>query len=119
MKAQPAAQHRLLDLQATDTAIAQLDHRRANLPETATARGLQAERARAAERVIAADTVASDADLELAKAEQDLVPVRERLARNETRVADGTVGAPKALQSMLEEITHLNRRIDELEDGQL
>ena len=119
MKAQPAAQHRLLDLQATDTAIAQLDHRRATLPETATARALQADRAKAAERVIAADTVASDADLELAKAEQDLVPVRERLARNETRVADGTVGAPKALQSMLEEITHLKRRIDELEDGQL
>ena len=88
MKAQPAAQHRLLDLQATDTAIAQLDHRRATLPETATARALQADRAKAAERVIAADTVASDADLELAKAEQDLVPVRERLARNEARVAD-------------------------------
>lgn len=119
MKADPGAQGRLLDLQATDTAMAQLDHRRTTLPETATARSLQADRARAAERVIAADTVLSDADLELKKAEQDLVPVRERLARNETRVADGSVGDPKALQGLLEEIQHLKRRIDELEDSQL
>ena len=119
MKADATAQGRLLDLQATDTAMAQLDHRRATLPETATARGLQADRARAAERLIAADTVLSDAELELKKAEQDLVPVRERLARNETRVADGSVGDPKALQGMLEEIEHLKRRIDELEDNQL
>lgn len=119
MKADPGAQGRLLDLQATDTALAQLDHRRTTLPETATARSLQADRAKAAERVIAADTVVSDADLELKKAEQDLVPVRERLARNETRVSDGSVGDPKALQGMLEEIQHLKRRIDELEDSQL
>lgn len=119
MKADVSAQDRLLDLQATDTAIAQLDHRRTTLPETASAKALQADRSRAAERLIAADTVLSDAELELKKAEQDLVPVRERLTRNETRVADGSVGDPKALQGLLDEIEHLKRRIDELEDAQL
>ena len=61
MKAQPAAQHRLLDLQATDTAIAQLDHRRATLPETATARALQADRAKAATTAKAAPKTAAAA----------------------------------------------------------
>ena len=119
MKAAAEAQRRLLDLQASDTAIAQLDHRRNTLPETAQARGLQAERARAAEHVIAAETVVSDLELEQAKAESDLVPVRERLARNEKRVNDGSVGDPKALQGLIEEIDHLGHRISDLEDLQL
>ena len=119
MKAAAEAQRRLLDLQASDTAIAQLDHRRATLPETERARALQADRARAAEGVIAAETVVSDLQAELDKAESDLGPVRERLARNEKRVADGSIGDPKALQGLLEEIEHLKRRIGELEDVQL
>lgn len=119
MKAAPSAQRILLDLQAVDTSIAQLDHRRANLPETATARTLQAERGRAAERVVAAETVASDLEAEQAKAEADLVPVRERLARNRARVDDGSVGDPKALQGLVDEIAHLSTRITTLEDAEL
>ncbi|MDO5534465.1 MAG: C4-type zinc ribbon domain-containing protein [Propionibacteriaceae bacterium] len=119
MKAAVEAQRRLLDLQASDTAIAQLDHRRATLPETAQARALQADRARAAERCIAADTAVSDLNGDLAKAEADLVPVRERLARNEKRIADGSVSDPKALQGLLDEVKHLHQRISDLEDAQL
>ncbi len=119
MKAAAEAQRRLLDLQASDTAIAQLDHRRTTLPETARARALQADRARAAEQVIAAETVVSDLEGEQAKAESDLGPVRDRLARDEQRVADGSVTDAKALQGLLDEIEHLKRRISELEDVQL
>lgn len=119
MKAAADAQRRLLDLQASDIAMAQLDHRRATLPETDQARGLQGERARSAEHVIAADTVVSDLEGDLSKAESDLVPVRERLARNERRVNDGSVTDPKALQGLIEEIAHLGRRISDLEDAQL
>lgn len=81
MKAAAEAQHRLLTLQAVDTAIAQLDHRRNTLEETTQARTLQAERAHAAERVIEVETRVFDLDAELAKAEADLVPVRERRVR--------------------------------------
>lgn len=119
MKAAANVQRRLLDLQACATAIAQLDHRRSTLPETDEARALQAERARAAEHVIAAETTVSDLEGEQAKAEADLVPVRERLARNQQRVNDGSVSDPKSLQGLLDEIEHLGRRIDELEDTQL
>lgn len=119
MKAAAPAQRILLDLQAVDTAINQLDHRRNTLPETATARALQAERGRATERVVEAETVASDLANEQAKAEADLVPVRERLARNRTRVDDGSVGDPKALQGLVDEIAHLTTRITTLEDAEL
>lgn len=119
MKAAPEAQRRLLDLQAVDTAIAQLDHRRATLRETVQARELQAERGRAAEHVIAAETVVADLEAEQDRAEGDLTPVRERLARNRKRVDDGSVGDPKSLQGLLSEIDHLVRRIAELEDQQL
>lgn len=119
MKAAVEAQRRLLDLQALDNAIAQLDHRRAHLPETVRAKELQAERAKAAEKVIAAETIVSDLELEQDKAERDLVPVRERLTRNQTRITDGSVADPKALQGLIEEVAHLGHRIGELEDLQL
>ena len=61
----------------------------------------------------------SDLDLEQAKAESDLEPVRERLARNEKRIADGTVADPKALSGLVEEVEHLKRRIGTLEDAEL
>lgn len=119
MKAAAQAQRTLLDLQGLDTAIAQLDHQRATLPETVRARALQAERARAAEAVIAAETIVSDLELEQAKAESDLVPVRERRARNRTRIDDGSVSDPKSLRALVEETEHLGRRIGELEDAEL
>jgi predicted nucleic acid-binding Zn-ribbon protein len=53
------------------------------------------------------------------RAESDLEPVRERLNRNQRRIADGTVPDPKALSSMVEEVAHLQRRINDLEDAEL
>lgn len=119
MKAAPEHQRRLLDLQSVDTALAQLEHRRRTLPETAEATRLQGVRARASEGVVRAGTLVADLELELAKAESDLVPVRERLARNRQRTDSGAVTDPKSLQALLEEIDHLVKRVATLEDLQL
>ncbi|WP_040161899.1 zinc ribbon domain-containing protein [Nigerium massiliense] len=119
MKAAPQAQRRLLDLQALDTNLAQLEHRRRTLPELKEIAGAQGRRTALSEEIVAARTRSSDLEGELAKAEADLVPVRERLARNQKRVDDGSVSDPKALRSMTEEIEHLHRRISDLEDAQL
>ena len=43
MKADPEAQRRLLDVQAIDTALAQLDYRRRHLPEDAELEKLSKE----------------------------------------------------------------------------
>ena len=119
IRADKSAQLRLLDLQTVDTTLAQLNHRRQTLPLHAAVTKLQTERAALASDLVAADTAISDLELDQAKAENDLEPVRERLRRNQVRIADGTVADPKALSSMVEEVGHLKRRISDLEDAEL
>lgn len=119
MKADPHAQRSLLDLQDVDTAIAQLEHRRKALPEHAAIAEAQRERARLGESIIAARTVVSDLELQVQKAERDLVPVRERRVRDQQRLDNGVVSDPKALQALIDEIAHLGQRISDLEDAEL
>ena len=82
MKADPTAQLRLLDLQAEDTAIARIEHRRRSLPEHAALADARTARAGLGESLIAARTRVDDLQLDVEKAEADLVPVRERQARD-------------------------------------
>ncbi|SEQ97972.1 zinc ribbon domain-containing protein [Microlunatus flavus] len=112
------AQLRLLDLQAVDSTIARLAQQRRTLPEQATLDRLGAESATVGEDLVGAQTRVSDLELDTERAEADLEPVRQRLARNEKRIADGTVDA-KSLGSMVEEVAHLRRRIGDLEDVEL
>lgn len=119
MKAAPEIQRRLLDLQAVDTALAQVEHRRKTLPETEEARRLHADRGRMAERVVEAETRVGDMTAEADRAESDIVPVKERLERNRRRIDAGEIADPKALSAMIEESAHLEKRIGDLEDLQL
>ncbi len=119
MKAAPQAQLALLDLQAVDTAISQLEHRRRTLPEHAQIAQGQKVRAELSAAVVAEKTIVGDLELELEKAESDLVPVKERRARDQRRLDDGVVTDPKQLSALIEEIDHLRRRISDLEDVQL
>ena len=115
MNADPATQLRLLDLQAADTALAQLAHRRTSLPELATI----AERERAAtgltNEVIDAQTAASDVAEEQKRVEADVDVVRSRSARDEARLQAGGLPA-KELESLQHEIATLARRQSTLED---
>jgi len=119
IKADQGDQRRLLDLQAIDTALAQLEHRRATLPENAEIARLQAERRRLASNLVGADTAVSDLEREQDRAESELEPVKQRLNRNQHRIADGSIADPKALSSLVEEVQHLKRRIDNLEEAEL
>ena len=119
MQAAATAQSRLLALQSIDTAIAQLEHRRRSLPELVRIAEKQQARRRQGEQLIAANTAVSDLELDVAKAEADLVPVRERLERDQQRVNSGAVTDPKQLNALLDEIAHLKRRISDLEDVEL
>jgi predicted nucleic acid-binding Zn-ribbon protein len=119
MLAPASAQLRLLDLQAEDTALAQLEHRRRSLPEHAALAEARTARTRLGEALVAARTQVGDLQVEVEKAESDLVPVRERQARDQQRVDAGTLTDPKQLNALLEEIAHLGRRIGDLEDIEL
>ena len=119
MKAAPEAQRRLLDLQAVDTAVAQLQHRRRQLPEHAKIAAAQAERTSLGEQITASRTRIYDLEQEQATSEADLAPVRERRVRDQHRVDSGQITDPKQLRALLDEIAHLGRRISDLEDAEL
>ncbi len=118
IRADVTAQLRLLDLQAVDSALARLAEQRRTLPEQQALDRLSAESATITEDLVGAQTRVSDLELDLERAEADLEPVRQRLVRNEKRIADGTVDA-KSLGAMVEEVAHLRRRIGDLEDVEL
>lgn len=113
------AQRRLLDLQAIDTAMAQLQHRRATLPEHAQLARLYGDRNRLAADLVEGDTAVADLELDQARAEADLEPVQQRLVRNQQRIADGSVSDAKALSGLVAEVEHLRRRISDLEEAEL
>lgn len=115
MKADHDAQLRLLDLQATDTALAQLAHKRKNLPELA-AIATQTERDTALHNdQIDAETRLADVDADQRRLEGEVDTVRARAARDEARLQSG--GLPgKELESLQHEIATLARRQGALED---
>jgi predicted nucleic acid-binding Zn-ribbon protein len=119
IKADHGAQLRLLDLQGVDSALARLAHRRQTLPVHAELSGLLAESSAIASDLVAADTLVGDLERDQNRAESDLEPVRQRLDRNQHRIADGTISDSKALSSMVDEVAHLKRRIGDLEDAEL
>lgn len=117
-QADPAEQVRLLDLAATDRAIASAGHRRATLPELAV---IAAGSERAAElRVTKVNAETEVADLERAgrKLDGEIDQVRARAERNVKRMAEGA-GPAKDLSSLQHELDTLARRQSTLEDSSL
>ena len=117
-KAPAIDQQRLLDLQALDTRLAQLAHKRTTLPEQKELDGLVAERRRNGDVLIAARTLVGDAERAVKKAEADVTQVRDRAARNTKRLQSGA-GSPKDVQALEHELESLARRQSVLEDEEL
>ncbi|OZV84545.1 hypothetical protein CA850_01460 [Micromonospora echinospora] len=118
MKAEPAVQRRLLDLQAIDTALAQLAHRRRTLPERAELEALARELSTLEDQRVRAQVAVDDLDRDIARLEKDVDQVRTRKRRNEDRLAAGT-GPARELEALQHELTSLNRRQSDLEDAEL
>ena len=119
LNADPAAQARLLDLQADDTRLSQIAHRRRTLPEAAALAELDERIQRNADELVAAETIASDLQAELDRSEADVEQVRERSRRDRELLDSGSIGDPKQLQSLQHELQSLARRQSELEDVEL
>ena len=97
MKADPFAQLRLLDLQALDSALDRLAHRRRTLPELAEIDRLEGLVAGSRDDVVRAETQASDLARETKKFEDEITQVRTRKARNDQRMASGAITQSKQL----------------------
>ena len=118
MKADPDAQRRLLELQAIDTALAQLAHRRRTLPEHAELDKLAREISRLDDERIRAQVAVDDLDRDIARLEKDVDQVRARKQRDQSRLDAGT-GPAKELEALQHELASLARRQSELEDAEL
>jgi predicted nucleic acid-binding Zn-ribbon protein len=115
VNADPAIQLRLLDLQAADTALAQLAHRRRNLPELAAIAAKQQATDQLQHDVVDARTRVSDIANEQRRLESDVETVRARATRDEVRLQAG--GLPsRELSGLQHEIATLARRQSTLED---
>lgn len=118
VSAAPQDQWRLLDVQAHDTRLTQLAHRRRTLPEHAEVDRLESLLKTVADQLVAVRTVASDVTRELAKAEADVELVRQRAARDQGRLDSG-LGSAKDLQAIQHELESLAQRKSVLEDAEL
>jgi predicted nucleic acid-binding Zn-ribbon protein len=112
-------QLRLLDLAEQDARLAQLDHRRRSLPEIAQIEELSAEQGGLRDRIVAAETEASDVAREVTKAETDVEQVRARAGRDQERLDSGAITSAKELESLQHEIGSLAKRQADLEDIEL
>ncbi len=119
MLADPTAQRTLLRLADLDSRLARITHTARTLPQHDTIRDLMEERRRTTDALTAATTNVDDLEVAARRAEQDLVPVRARLERDQSRLDGGTITDSKALQGLIDEIEHLKGRIGVLEDAQL
>jgi predicted nucleic acid-binding Zn-ribbon protein len=118
VKADPEAQRRLLDLQALDTALAQLSHKRRNLPENAEAERLAKELTSLTDERATAQVTVDDLDRDIDRIERDVEQVRARSDRDKARLDAGT-GPAKQLEALQHEVATLARRQRELEDSEL
>lgn len=115
MKADPAAQRRLLDVQDCDTRLDQIAYAVRSLPQHRTLEELGARLAATDVELVTAETALSDTGREQDRAEADVELVRQRAARNRARLDEGT-GPAKELQALQSELASLGRRQSELEE---
>ncbi|MCU1599762.1 MAG: hypothetical protein JWO22_471 [Frankiales bacterium] len=119
MKADPFLQLRLLDLQALDSTLDRLAHKRRTLPAIAEIQKRDDLVAARQGDVVLAQTTVSDLQRELDKAEADIEQVRTRKKRDEDRLASGAITQAKQLEEMQHEVGTLTRRQSDLEDAEL
>ncbi len=119
MKADPFVQLRLLELQALDSALYRLAHRRRTLPALADITRLDGLISTRRDDVALASASVSDLQRELDKAEADIDQVRTRRVRDEQRLASGAITQSKQLEDLSHEVATLKARQSRLEDAEL
>ncbi|GAA4124328.1 C4-type zinc ribbon domain-containing protein [Knoellia locipacati] len=118
MKAEPARQSRLLDLQAIDTRLSQIEHARRTIPQLAEIADLEGKARLLDDQLIRSRTELGDVKREITKAEGDVQQVRDRATRDQQRLDSG-VGSAKDLTAIQHELGSLSRRQAELEEVEL
>ena len=117
LTASPADQALLLDLQAFDTKIAQLEHRAKKLPEHEQLMELKKHRDKLQLTILEERGIKEDIELEMNRIESDVEVVESRIARDTTRLDASS--SPKDVAALEQELSALRTRLSNLEDIEL
>jgi hypothetical protein len=119
VKADPADQARLLDLQELDSSLARFVARRKTLPELAAIEQAAARLSALRDQIALAEAAVSDIAREQTRLENEVELVRTRATRDQQRLDAGQVSSPRELENLQSEIASLSRRQGDLEDDVL
>jgi predicted nucleic acid-binding Zn-ribbon protein len=114
--ATPDQQRRLLDLQAVDTQVRQLRHRRANLPEQQALDEQEATLGAVAREFTANRDELSKVELNQRRLEQEIATVDSRRKSEEGRMYSGLITSEKEVEALRHELSSLRARKSDLED---
>jgi uncharacterized protein len=119
VKATPATQVRLLDLQQVDSQLARCAHRLRTLPEAQTVAELERKTLALRNEQASTQAAMSDLKLQVNRTEADITAVRARTERDKSLLDSGNTAASKHLTELEHELATLARRQAELEDSEL
>ena len=117
MKADPADQARLLEIQDLDNHLRQIQSKSKNLPEAASVADLEAEVTEAKATQREALGAVDELKAEMARAESDVALVEQRIAKDTERSQH--TSSAKDAQGLEHEIQSLKERLSMLEEVEL
>ena len=109
----------LLAVQAIDTTLDQLRHRRTHLPERTELKDVEAKRKALADEHATAVTVRDEVAARQANLEKDIAASEARIVEIDKRMYSGEVTASRDLEAMTKEISSIRSRVSTLEDHAL
>jgi predicted nucleic acid-binding Zn-ribbon protein len=109
----------LIDVQDHDTALDQLRHRRAHLPERLALADIESRLAGLDVALLDARTRLDEVVGRQSALEADIAGAEARIGEIEKRLYGGTVSASRDLTAMSEEVDHLKKRRSSIEDSVL
>lgn len=109
----------LLAVQDHDTHADQLDHKRRTLPERTALVETMAELAAVEQRVGEVEATRHELRRSQQRLEDDITSINDKAAQHDKTLYSGTIGNPRELQTLEDEIAALKRRVVQLEDQEL
>ena len=119
LQVDPAALHRLLELQAEDSAIKRLNEQRASLPEAARLSEVNDQLAELDADIEIARKQHDEIAREVARLEGEVELIDQKIAKEEQRMMSGSVSNPKELSALQAEVESLKRKKGGVEDLEL
>lgn len=109
----------LLSLQEHDTSVDQLIHRRAHLPSRGELDGVMKDIGRVETTIATVEERRHELGRGQQRLEDEIAVLNDKATQHDKTLYSGSIGNPRELQALQDEIGALKRRISQLEDQEL